>query len=123
MPHWTHDQLAALDQQEVTIATRRRDGELRTFRTVWVVRDGDNLFVRSAYGRESAWFRGTRSAHEGRIEAGGTAVDIAFVDVDDPDLAARLDEHYRTKYAASPGPIATMIGDDARRATMRLDPR
>ncbi|GAA2436302.1 hypothetical protein GCM10010191_58850 [Actinomadura vinacea] len=65
MSGWTGEQLSELDAPEATIATRRRDGALRTRRTVLVVRDGDDLYGRSAYGREAAWFRGTRARLEG----------------------------------------------------------
>jgi hypothetical protein len=34
--------------------------------TIWVVRDDDDLYVRSADGPTSAWFRGTQVRHEGR---------------------------------------------------------
>ena len=39
--------------------------------TIWVVRLGDDLYVRSVNGRTSAWFRGTQVRHEGHIQAGG----------------------------------------------------
>jgi hypothetical protein len=38
--------------------------------------------VRSVNGRTAAWFRGTQVRHEGRIEAGGVAKDVKFVDAD-----------------------------------------
>jgi len=46
---------------------------------IWVVRDGDELYVRSANGRDSAWFRGVQVRHEGRIWAGGVEKDVTFV--------------------------------------------
>ena len=39
--------------------------------TIWVVRYGDDLYVRSVNGHTSSWFRGTHDRHEGRIWAGG----------------------------------------------------
>jgi hypothetical protein len=32
---------------------------------MWVVRAGDDLYVRSVNGRDSSWFRGALSRHEG----------------------------------------------------------
>jgi hypothetical protein len=56
---------------ELQIASRRRDGTLRSPRTIWVVRVGDDLYVRSMYGRTGGWFPGTQVRHEGHIRAGG----------------------------------------------------
>ena len=50
--------------------------------TIWVVRHGNDLYVRSAYGRTSSWFRGTQDRHEGHIRAGGVNKDVTFVDAD-----------------------------------------
>jgi hypothetical protein len=41
--------------------SRQRDGSLARPRTIWVVRHGDDLYVRSVNGRTSAWFRGTQA--------------------------------------------------------------
>src|ERR671929_104609 len=46
--------------------------------TIWVVRVGDDLYVRSWHGRGGAWFRGTQGRHEGRIPAGGVEQDVTF---------------------------------------------
>ncbi len=43
--------------EELHIATCRVDGSLRTWLPIWVVRIGDDLYVRSARGREGSWFR------------------------------------------------------------------
>jgi hypothetical protein len=59
MSTWTSDELgriAAADELE--IASARRDGTLRNPATVWVVRHGGNVYVRSVNGRAAVWFRG-----------------------------------------------------------------
>jgi hypothetical protein len=43
-----------------------------------VVRLGDDLYVRSVYGRTGAWFRGTQVRHEGHIWAGGVDKDVTL---------------------------------------------
>jgi hypothetical protein len=98
MTAWTIDELtkiAAAD--ELQIAYLRRDGTLGRPRTIWVVRRGDDLYVRSVNGRASAWFRGTRVRHEGHVQVGGVSKDVAFADaghgIDD-----QIDAAYRTKY-------------------------
>ena len=42
---------------ELQIASRRADGSLRKFVTIWAVRSGDDVYVRSAYGHDNGWFR------------------------------------------------------------------
>jgi hypothetical protein len=79
---WTPDEverIAAADELE--LASTRRDGSVRKSVTIWVVRAGDDLYVRSVYGRRSAWFRGVQECHEGRIHAGGVDKDVRFVEV------------------------------------------
>src|SRR5262245_9737260 len=58
----------------------RPDGTLRKPVTIWVVRLGNELYVRSGYGRTSTWFRGTQDRHEGHIHAGGVDKDVRFVE-------------------------------------------
>lgn len=64
--------------EELEIMSLLSDGTLRKPTTVWVVRLGDDLYIRSVYGRASAWFRGTQVRHEGRIRAGGIEKDVPF---------------------------------------------
>ena len=72
MTTWTNDELTKIGTaEELQIASLRRDGTLRNSVTIWVVRHGDDLYVRSVNGRTAAWFRHTQVRHEGRIHAGG----------------------------------------------------
>src|SRR5438132_10748853 len=98
---WTSDELNEIDAaEELRIASLRRDGTLRNRVTIWVVRLGDDLYVRSVNGRNGAWFRGTQVRHEGRIWAGGIEKDVTFVDVPevDRDIQDQIDSAYRSKY-------------------------
>jgi len=68
MTAWTNDELRNIGAaEELQIASVRRDGSLRNPVTIWVVRHGDDLYVRSVNGRAGTWFRGTRMRHVGRI--------------------------------------------------------
>jgi hypothetical protein len=72
MPGWTADELSTIGKaDELQITSRRRDGSLRPYVTIWVVRSGDNLYVRSAYGHDNGWFQRALSSGAGRIRAGG----------------------------------------------------
>ena len=124
MTAWTTDELtkiAAAD--ELRIAYQRRDGTLGRPRTIWVVRHGDDLYVRSVNGRTSAWFRGTQARHEGHVQAGGVSKDVAFADaghaIDD-----QIDAAYRTKYRRYAANIVnSIVTPQARAATLRLAPQ
>jgi hypothetical protein len=65
MSTWTSDELDTIGRaQELEIASVRRDGTQRKPVTIWVVRHGDDLYVRSVNGRTSSWFRGAQARHE-----------------------------------------------------------
>jgi hypothetical protein len=54
---WTAEELDRIGQAgELHLATRRRDGGLSRYVTMWVVRAGDDLYVRSAYGPGNPWY-------------------------------------------------------------------
>ncbi len=123
MTTWTAAELDAVDgADEIHLSTTRADGTLRTARIVWVVRHGDELYVRSVNGRDAAWYRGVQTRHEGHVTAGGVSRDVVFVEAD-PALTDPLDEAYRRKYGRYPGPTAQITAAGARDATLRLDPR
>jgi NADP-dependent 3-hydroxy acid dehydrogenase YdfG len=66
---WTQPELARIEAtDELQIAALRRDGTLRKPVTIWGVRAGDDLYVRSAYGHTAAWYRGTQLRLEGRVD-------------------------------------------------------
>jgi hypothetical protein len=125
MTTWTSNELNKIGTaEELEIASLRRDGTLRNPVTIWVVRVGDDLYVRPVNGRTSAWFRGTQVRHEGHIRAGGVDKDVAFVEESDSNINDQIDAAYRTKYrryAASI--ISTTVSPEARSATIKLVPR
>jgi hypothetical protein len=125
MTTWTNDELKKIEAaEELQIASLRADGTLRKQVIIWVVRVGDDLYVRSVYGRGSAWFRGVQTRHEGHIRAGGVDKDVTLVDESAPDINAQIDAAYRTKYrhyAASI--ISSIVSPEARSATIKLVPR
>src|SRR2546430_12740665 len=92
MSEWTSNELTSIGgAEELQIGSRRSDGTLRKPVTIWLVRDGDSLCVRSVKGPSGAWFRGTQERHEGRIRAGGVEKDVSFVDADH-DIDDQVDE-------------------------------
>jgi hypothetical protein len=118
MTAWMSDELGKIGAaEELEIASVRRDGTLRNPVTIWVVRHGDDLYVRSVKGRTAAWFRGTQVRHEGRIWAGGVEKDVTFVDADH-DIDDQIDAAYRTKYRCYAASIIShIVSPEARSAT------
>jgi hypothetical protein len=127
MNAWTSDELNKIGAaEELRIASPRRDGTLRNPVTIWVVRVGDDLYVRSWRGRTAAWYRGTKVRYEGRIWAGGIEKDVTFVDVGeaDHDIQDQIDAAYRTKYRRHGAQyVNPMVAPEARAATLKLVPR
>ena len=115
------DKIAAAE--ELQIASVRRDGTLRKPVTIWVVRHGDDLYVRSVNGRTSAWFRSAQVRHEDRIRAGGVEKDITFVEETDPGINDQIDTAFRTKYRRHDAQyVEPMASAEARAATIKLVP-
>ena len=124
MTAWTSDELNKIGAaEELKIASVRRDGRRRNPVTIWVVRRGDDLYVRSVNGRTGVWFRGAQVRHEGRIWAGGVEKDVTFVDAD-PGLNDQIDAAYRAKYRRyAANIISSIVSSKARSSTIKLVPR
>lgn len=118
---WTEAQLAAVGAaDELRITSRREDGSLRPWVTIWAVRAGDGLFVRSAAGRGNGWYRRALVRHEGRIDAGGVEEDVRFEEVPADDHAA-VDAAYHAKYDHYPKQyVDPVVSPDSWASTLRL---
>jgi hypothetical protein len=118
---WTSvelDRVGAAD--ELQVSSRRADGSLRPYVTIWVVRVGDDLYVRSASGPGNGWYRRAVTAGAGRIRAGGVERDVRF-EAAGPDAAAAIDEAYHAKYDRYPKEyVDPVVGPGAATVTLRL---
>jgi hypothetical protein len=87
MAAWTSDELRRIEAaDELRISSIRPDDTLRSPVTIWVVRHGDDLYVRSVNGRGSAWFRGIQDRQQAQIEASGVVKDVQLVETDDSTM-------------------------------------
>ncbi|MGY1439433.1 DUF2255 family protein [Streptomyces reniochalinae] len=121
---WNNSDLETIaSADELEISPQRRDGSLRRPTTVWVVRDGDELYVRSWRGGDGAWWRTAHSSHAGRVTAGGVTKDVVFTDENDAAVNDRVDDAYRTKYQRYSAYVGPMVADPARATTLRLTPQ
>jgi hypothetical protein len=120
---WTSEELRKIaTADELRIQPRRGDGTLQKPVIIWVVRLGDDLYVRSVRGRTSGWFRGAQVRHEARIQAGGVEKDVTLVETDDTNNA--VDAAYRSKYHRyAKGIVDSTVSPQARGATLKLVPR
>ena len=121
MGTWTSDELTTIGAaDELELASLRRDGTLRKPVTIWVVRLGDDLYIRSYKGSEAAWFRGAQVRHAGHIQAGGIEKDVTFVEETDPSVNDQIDAAYRAKYRRYASYVPPMISPEARATTLKL---
>jgi len=123
MSGWTADELSRIGgSEEVRVASRRPDGRLRPFVTIWLVRVGDELYVRSAHGHDNPWFQRALHAGHGRIRAGGEERDVAF-EVPEPAVSGDVTAAYHAKYDRyGPSIVGTVVSAEAVGSTLRLVP-
>ena len=125
MTSWTRNDLERIGAaDELLLASFKKDGTHQKPIAIWVVRVGDDLYVRAYRGRETAWFRHIQQRHEGRIGAGGVTKDVTFVDVsDDEALNNKINAAYQSKYQKySATYVNPMIAPQARATTLKLVP-
>ncbi|MFF4349443.1 DUF2255 family protein [Streptomyces sp. NPDC001530] len=123
MTTWTNDELTRIEHaEELQMTPSRSDGTPRTPVPIWVVRDGDDLYVRSFRGSAGAWYRAARASHEGRIRSGGVDKDVTLIEVTAPGVNDRIDTAYGTKYGRyGTSYIDPMVA--SRNTTLKLAPR
>ena len=118
---WLPEELSRIgDSTELQLASSRPNGTLSPFTTMWVVRSGDDLYVRSAGGPTRPWYRRARASGSGHIRGGGVEADVTFADAR-PEAHDALDAEYHLKYDRyGSGPVGAVTGDDAHNVTIRL---
>jgi hypothetical protein len=121
MAMWTDDELRNVGEaEELQLASLRRDGTTREPVTIWVVRCGNDLYVRSVNGRTASWFCGVQDRHDGHICAGGVDKDVSFVETGG-DVDDQLDAAYAVKYRHYAKSIIDHItSSGATAATLKL---
>ena len=119
---WSADELRALGQaDELQLASRRPDGTLRPYVTMWVVRSGEDLYLRSAYGPDNPWYRRALSSRSGRVRGGGVERDVRFAEAA-PSAQEDIDAAYHQKYDRyGPQIVGSVTGPKAHHVTLRLE--
>ncbi|MEW1839935.1 DUF2255 family protein [Nonomuraea angiospora] len=125
MASWINEELARIGTaEELEIAPLRDDGTPRAPVPIWVVRDGDDLYIRSYRGSDGAWYRTARAGHRAHIAAGGIDKDVTLAEENDSGVNDRIDEAYRAKYHRYGSTyVIPMVAAQARATTLKLLPR
>jgi hypothetical protein len=118
---WTAEVLEQLATDEIGLATRRSDGTLRPFVTMWIVTVDDEVYVRSAGGPDRPWYRRALTSDHGRLRVGGAEHDVHISHADGDAPHERLDEAYHAKYDRyGARTVGSVTGSDAHLVTLRL---
>ena len=124
MSAWSPDELERIGRAtELRVASRRSNGSLRPYVTIWVVGVGDELYVRSAHGPTNGWYRRAEASGAGRIRAGGVERDVSF---EEPAraVARAVTAAYHAKYDRyGPAIVGTVVSPEAEQLTLRIAPR
>lgn len=122
MSTWTPRELQEVgDAEEILVSSTITDGILSKPVIVWVVGEGEDLYVRSVRGRDSRWFRGVQIGREGQIKAGSLVLDVGFVEELSQEINGAIDRAYAQKYRRYAASIIESINSpEARATTLRL---
>ena len=123
MTAWSTDEFERIGRAaELQVASRRTDGSLRAYVTIWAVRAGDDIYVRSAHGYDNPWFQRALNAGQGQIRVGGIERRVRF-EVPEADVAPAVTAAYHAKYDRYGASIvATVVSREAVRSTLRILP-
>jgi len=120
---WSSEELERIGSaEELEIAPLRGDGTSGRAVSIWVVRVGEELYVRSWRGPNGRWSRAARASRAGHISAGGVEKDVELLDAS-AEAAGAIDAAYRQKYGRYPQYVEPMVSPPARATTLQLIPR
>ena len=105
---------------EISIETRRADGPVHSA-IIWVVVDGEDVFVRSWLGERARWYREAVANPAVTIVAGDRRVSALATPATDSDSILRCSNGFLTKYRKSKS-AQSMVAEDILDTTLRLEP-
>ena len=119
---FSRDDLQAIDQaKEIEVETSAGPGAEVHTTIIWVVVDGEDVFVRSWRGVTARWFREALANPDIAIHIDGRRLPARAVPARDPGSIARTSEGLERKYdgdSSTPSMVRAEILD----TTLRLDP-
>ena len=115
------DDLARIAQaEEIEIETQAPDAPVHRTR-IWIVVDGEDVFVRSVRGETGRWYREATANPAVAIHVDGRRLPATAIPATDPDSIERTSAALREKYDRIPG-LRPMLKPDVLDATLRLEP-
>jgi hypothetical protein len=109
------------DQDEIRISSEAKGGGYNRSTPVWVVRVGDDLYVRSGFGTNGSWYRHATES-QAYVDAAGVRYKVDLILRTDAVSVSAVDEAYRENYSADPS-LPLLLTDQARSTTSRLIPQ
>lgn len=108
-------------EREVDIETLRPDGSTRQT-TIWIMVDGDDVFVRSWKGDRGYWYQAaTEPDARAVLIVDGRRIPVSVHDATDEQSVERASRQLSTKYAGDPS-LPGMLRAEVRGTTLRLEP-
>jgi hypothetical protein len=111
---------ALLDRAaEVDIETRSPKGATHAV-PIWIVVDGDDVFIRAVRGPTSRWYR-ELVAGPGALVVNGKRIPVRAIAAADGAAVRRASDGYRKKYRKG-SPLDSMLVRSVLPTTLRLEP-
>jgi hypothetical protein len=112
--------VALLDRsKEVDVETRSTKGNKHAV-PIWIVVDGDDVFIRAVRGPTSRWYREI-VAGPGALVINGERIPVRAVAAADSASVKRASDGYRKKYRKG-GSLDSMLVPSVLPTTLRLEP-
>jgi hypothetical protein len=112
--------LALIDRTgEVDIETRSPKGTKHVV-PIWIVVDGDDVFIRAVRGPTSRWYR-ELVAGPGALVVNGKRIPVRAIAAADTASVKRASDGYRKKYRKG-GSLDSMLVRSVLPTTLRLEP-
>jgi hypothetical protein len=114
------DRALLAEAEEVDIETALPDGTVHRT-TIWIMVDGEDVFVRSVRGKAGRWYREAVANPAVAIHVGGRRMTASAIGATDPDSIERASDSLRRKYGTGES-VDSMLVPDVLDTTIRLEP-
>ena len=116
--------MAELDAETLRLLDSTAEVDIETSRgrrTIWVVVDGANAYIRSVRGGSGAWYRAVQREPDARLHVDGRELRIRLTAVTEQAeierVSAAIDKKYRRRW---PGPTDSMLRPEVLGTTLRV---
>jgi hypothetical protein len=106
--------------EEINVETQSATGRKHRT-TIWVVVEGNEVYVRSVRGRAGRWYREFIANPLGAIDMDGQHIAVQAVPATDGASITRVSNEYLRKYRRSPY-VNSIVRQETLPTTLRLEP-